>query len=263
MTDSSLLVSTKDKIMTLIMNRPEKCNALDGSLVQLMQEAFFKAGRDEQIGAVLLMGAGKHFCAGADLDEMSKLSQDSFELGRDDARNLSSLLYMMYSFPKPIITLVQGSTVGGGLGLVACSDVIIAADKANFCFSEVKIGLVPAVISPYVVSMIGQHVARYYFLTAERFTAAEALRIGLIQKLVPQEELEATGKALSQTILHNSPAALAEVKRLLPMVANQEISLELSEKTAEIFARMRVTEEAREGLKAFIEKRSPSWNGKA
>jgi methylglutaconyl-CoA hydratase len=259
MTDSPLLVSSQGQLMTLTLNRPERCNALDGPLIQALQEAFFEAGRQDKIRTVVLKGAGKHFCAGADLEWMQKLAQSSFELGRDDARNLASLLYMMYSFPKPIITLVQGSAIGGGLGLLACSDLIIASEQAHFCFSEVKIGLVPAVISPYIISMVGQHVARYYFLTAERFSAPEALRIGLIQKMVAEEALEKTGEILAQTLLQNAPAAMAEVKHLLPQVANQEISLELSEKTAEIFARLRVSEEAQEGLKAFMEKRSPNW----
>lgn len=260
MSKSMLNISRKEKITTLTLNRPEKCNALSEDLVQQLRDAFFAVSRDEQTQLVLLNGAGDHFCAGADIDGMCRLAQSSFELGRDDARNLASLLYQMYSFPKPIVTLAQGSTMGGGLGLLACSDLIIAASDARFCFSEVKIGLVPAVVSPYIISLIGQHAARYYFLTAESFTAQEALRLGLVHKLVPRESLEQAGLRLCQILLQHSPLALMEVKRLMTMVINQEISLELSEKTAEILARIRLTAEGQEGLKAFVEKRPPAWS---
>lgn len=262
MTDTSLLVSTQNNITTIALNRPDKCNALDGELVQHLESAFLKAGQDHETAAVLLMGKGKHFCAGADIAWMRQLAQSSFELGMDDARGLASLLYMMHSFPKPIIALAQGSTLGGGLGLLACSDIVIAARDADFCFSEVKIGLAPAVVSPYVISIIGQQAARYYFLTADRFTAAEAQYLGLVQKLVAPEDLFTAGLALTKIILQHSPAALTEVKKLISLVADQEISLELTEKTAEIFARMRVSSQAQEGLQAFLEKRPASWNQK-
>ncbi len=260
MSNEVLVISTQDRVTTLTLNRPEKCNALDGMLVSQLRDAFFAAGRDAQTQLVLLTGAGPHFCAGADIDWMRTLAQSSFELCRDDAISLSSLLQLMYSFPKPIVTLAQGSTLGGGLGLLACSDLIIAAEDATFCFSEVKLGLVPAVISPYILSLIGQPATRYYFLSAERFDAAEALRLGLVHKCVPRTDLAAAGLKMTQTLLKHSPAALLEVKRLLSLIANQEITPELAEKTAEIFAKMRITPEAQEGLNAFLEKRSPHWD---
>jgi len=211
MPHSNLTISTQNKITTISLNRPDKCNALDGALVQHLQEAFWGASKDDKTGVILLNGAGHHFCAGADIDWMHQLAQSSFEQNTADAQNLASLLYTLYTFPKPIITLAQGATMGGGLGLLVCSDIVIAAEEARFCFSEVKIGLVPAVVSPYVVAAIGQQAARYYFLTAERFAAPEALRLGLVQKLVPQDELLTTGLKLSQTLLQYSPAALKEI----------------------------------------------------
>ncbi len=260
MTHSNLSIATQDKITTLTLNRPNKCNALDGALVEHLQEAFFAASQDDKTGLILLSGAGSHFCAGADINWMYQLAQSSLEQGKKDAEALASLLYQMYTFPKPIITLVQGSAMGGGLGLLVCSDIIIAAEDAQFCFSELKLGLVPAMISPYVLATIGERAARYYFLTAEAFAAQEALRLGLVQKLVPTEQLISTGLELSQTLLQYSPAALKEIKRLLPWVSRQTISPELSKKTAELLATMRLSKQGREGLKAFIEKRLPVWD---
>ncbi len=259
MTTTAVLVSTQDKVTTVSLNRPDKCNALNGELIEQLRDAFYAASRDPQTQLVLLKGEGAHFCAGADIDWMQKLAQGSYELGHDDARNLASLMYTLYTFPKPIVTLAQGSVMGGGLGLLACSDIAFVSEDAGFCFSEVKLGLVPAVVSPYIVALIGQQAARYYFLTAERFDAVEAVRLGLAHKQVPREQLAAAGLQLIQTILKNSPAALSEVKRLLPLVASEAISPGLSEKTAEIFAKMRVSQHAQEGLKAFLEKRPPHW----
>ncbi|HVY54002.1 MAG TPA: enoyl-CoA hydratase-related protein, partial [Gammaproteobacteria bacterium] len=228
-------------------------------LIKKMLDVFIKFQSDEDVRVVVLKGNGDHFCAGADIDWMLKLSQSSFELSRDDARNFACLLSQMYLFPKPIITLVQGSVLGGGLGLLACSDIVIAAHEASFCFSEVKIGLVPAVISPYIISILGEHKARYYFLTAERFNAAEAYQIGLVHRLVAAEDLLPTYQSIVKMLLNNSPGALREVKRMLPLIASQDISPELAEKTAEIYAKMRTSTQAREGLSAFLEKRSPLW----
>lgn len=259
MPKSSLLISTQNYVTTLTLNRPDRCNALDGDLIQQLQNAFISARNDEKVRLILLKGNGNHFCAGADLDWVKKLAVGSFELSRDDASNLASLLHQMYSFPKPIVTLAQGSTMGGGLGLLACSDVVVACKEASFCFSEVKIGLVPAVVSPYILLAMGERAARYYFLTAERFNTIEALRLGLVHQSVSIDNLMSKAMSVVEHLLYNSPAALTEVKRLLTLVAGQEISPELSEKTAEIFAKMRVSEHAREGLNAFIEKRPPIW----
>lgn len=258
MSNAALLVSTEDRLTTLRLNRSAKCNALDGPLIEQLLTAFLQAREDQKTQLVLLSGEGAHFCAGADIDWMRKLAA-SFEHCQDDARKLASLLYTMYSFPKPIVTLVQGRVIGGGVGLLACSDIVIASEDAGFCFSEVKLGLVPAVVSPYVVSVIGQAAARYYFLTAERFGVPEALRLGLVHQRVHPESLKSAGAQVVQTLLQHSPAALREVKRLLPWVSSQSITPTLSEKTAELFATLRLSKEAQEGLKAFLEKRLPQW----
>lgn len=260
MHDDALLIHIQDKVCTFILNRPHKCNALDGHLIQRLQEAFFQAGHDKNIQLVVLKGNGNHFCAGADLQWMHQLAQGSFEQSRDDARNLASLLLQMHSFAKPIVTLAQGGVLGGGLGLLACSDIIIAAKDASFAFSEVKMGLVPAVISPYVVPKMGESAARYYFLTGQRFDAQEAQRLGLVHRVVLPEELREAGLELIKTLLQNSADALLEVKHLLTMVMDREVSLELSERTAEIFAKMRLSPHGLEGLAAFMEKRKPSWS---
>ncbi len=263
MSKESLLVTIQDRVMTLRLNRPDKCNALDGALVEQLREAFTTASRDPQIQTLLLTGEGKHFCAGADIEWMRKLSQGSFKPIQEDARNLASLLYSMHCFPKPLVCLVQGRVIGGGLGLLACSDLVIASEEADFCFSEVKLGLIPAIVSPYVLARIGQSAAGYYFLTAERFNAKEALRLGLTHQIVAQDHLAERGNQLIQTILQHSPAALGEVKQLLSWVTQQKPSPALSEKTADLFAKMRVSKQAQEGLRAFLEKRPPRWEEEA
>jgi methylglutaconyl-CoA hydratase len=254
-----LLVTKQYKIATFTLNRPERCNALDGSLVKCLQQAFSDVARDNETRMVVLRANGRHFCAGADIKWMQELAQGTFEQSRDDARELASLLLQIYAFPKPIISLVQGEVLGGGIGLLACSDIVLAAENSAFCFSEAKIGLIPAIISPYIVSILGEFKARYYFLTAKKFDAHEAYRVGLVHQVMGTEELNANCQMITSAIMNNSPAALMEIKKLIPKVVNQEISLELAEKTAEIFAQIRISQQGREGVKAFIEKRPPAW----
>jgi methylglutaconyl-CoA hydratase len=260
MSKQTLRVTTQAKVTTLSLNRPEKCNALNGPLLQNLQDAFFKAERDPHTRLVLLKGEGNHFCAGADIDWLQQLARASVEENKQDAQQLAALLLQLYSFPKPLVTLVHGSIFGGGLGLLACSDLVFAAQGAHFCFSEVKIGLLPAVISPYIIAAIGERAARYYFLTGEPFNALEAQRLGLVHQVLAPEALEDAAAAMIKKILRNSPAALSETKRLLTAVVGQEISRELAAKTADIFATIRLSPEAQEGLSAFLEKRAPHWS---
>lgn len=254
-----LHVSHVDAVAIMTLNRPEKRNALNGELIRELSIALHQAADDERVRVVLLNGQGEHFCAGADIAWMQQVASGSFNENYDDAQLLADLLYQLYSFPKPTLVLAHGATLGGGLGLLAASDIALASEQASFGFSEVKIGITPSTISPYVITAIGERAAHYYFLTGERFNAETAQRIGLVHQLVKPELLLETGIELAQRLLQNSPHALMVAKQLIRHVAKERITPELAQKTAEHLANLRTTEEAREGLRAFLEKRSPNW----
>jgi len=256
-----LLLSSENQIHRLSLNRPQKCNALSAELVQALSLALEKAAKRAEIKAVLLCGEGKHFCAGADLLAMQKAAQDSWESNRAEAEKLANLFYQMYTFPKPLIALAQGATLGGGLGLLLCCDAVIATTQASFCFSEAKIGLAPSIVSPYALAALGERRTRYYFLSAQSFGAQKALDLGLIEAVVKEEDLEQAGMDLAQSIAKHSPGAVAEIKQLIISVKSKEISPSLAQETAENLARIRASKEGQEGLAAFLEKREPSWHG--
>lgn len=261
MTDLSHILVTKPQqgVDLLTLNRPEKRNALNKVLIQEWMQALQEMRDDASISVVILNGNGEHFCAGADIASMQKMANATLAENVEDALQLAKLLNTIFNFPKPIIGLIQGATMGGGLGVIACCDVVIAATDSVYCFSEVKIGLTPSVISPYVISVIGERAARYYFLTAEKFDAKIATELKLVQHIVPQELLLETGMTLAKNLLKNSPNALREAKKLIQQVSGQTISNNIIQKTAEHLAHMRATHDAQEGLNAFLEKRSPAW----
>jgi methylglutaconyl-CoA hydratase len=241
------------------LTRPEVHNAFNDTLITELTTVLGGLGTDERVRAVVLSARGRSFSAGADLNWMKRMSEYSDEENLKDARRLADLMRTLYELPKPTIALVQGPAYGGGVGLVACCDVAIAAETANFCLSEVTLGLIPAVISPYVVAAIGERPARRYFLTAEKITAREARRIGLIHETVADEALQDTGRRVIRALLKGGPQAQVAAKDLVLAVTGRTIDDDLVEDTADRIARIRASEEAKEGITAFLEKRKPKW----
>lgn len=255
-----ILIARENGIATVTLNRPDKRNAMNGKMVKEIFHMLELLRVDNQVRVVIIKGNGEHFCAGADIGWMQHMASESYEANYDDAQALADLMYQLYSFPKPTIVLAHGATLGGGLGLLAACDIAIVGESASFGFSEVKIGITPSIISPYVITAIGERAAHYYFLTGERFDAAEAYRIRLAQRVVEDSKLVETGTDLANKLLHNSPHALTAAKQLIRHVAREKISSELAQKTAEHLSNLRATPEAQEGLRAFMEKRTPQWN---
>lgn len=247
-----LRVGLRDGVARVTLNRPEVRNALDGALLRDLAEAFAVLGRDPGLRSVVLEGAGKIFCAGADVNAMT--SGDP----RADARALADVLSAIDTFPAPVIGRVQGAAMGGGSGLVAVCDLVVAAEDAKFAFSEVKLGIVPGVISAFVVPKIGASQARRYFLTAEAFPAARAREIGLVHEVVPADRLDAVVQEWSTAFRNNGPKAVAAAKALIRKGADLERAALLA-LGVDTITFVRETEEAQEGLKAFLEKRPPNW----
>ncbi|MDJ0944500.1 MAG: enoyl-CoA hydratase/isomerase family protein [Kiloniellales bacterium] len=246
-------------IARLVLNRPEVHNAFNDELIAELTAALKRLEQAPEVRAVLLSAQGKSFSAGADLTWMKRMAGYSEEENRADARGLAGLMRTLNDLAKPSIALVQGAAYGGGVGLVACCDIAIAATRSSFCLSEVKLGLIPAVISPYVIAAIGAQAARRYFVTAERFDAEAALRLGLVQEVVAPEDLEAAGRRVLEALLAGGPEAQAAAKRLVRDLAGRQIDDALVEETAKRIAEIRAGAEAKEGVSAFLEKRRPSF----
>ncbi len=246
-------------VATVTLNRPEKHNAFDDAVIAELREAFDELGGRDDVRAVVLASTGKNFSAGADLGWMKRMAEYDYQHNVHDARLLAGMLRTLYGLPQPTIARVQGAAFGGAVGLVSCCDMAVATRGASFCLSEVKIGLIPATISPYVIRSLGERAARRYFATAERFDAAEAHRLGLVNEVVAEEDLEERVETLLSALLQNGPLAVREAKRLVGDVAGREITDALVEDTCERIARIRVSAEGQEGLGAFLEKRRPGW----
>jgi len=256
----SLAIERQGPVGLVTMNRPEKHNAFDDVLIRELTEALRSMEADDGVRVVVLSAAGRSFSAGADLNWMRRMAGFSKDENQRDAMGLGALMRTLAFLRKPTIARVQGAAYGGGVGLVACCDVAIALHSATFCFSEAKLGLVPAVISPYVIAAIGERAARRYFVTAERFEAAEAWRVGLVHELAPTEgELDEKVGLIVDAALAGGPAAQREAKELIRAVAGRPIHSELIQETAERIARIRSSPEGREGVSAFLEKRRPAW----
>jgi methylglutaconyl-CoA hydratase len=258
MTTDLVIVSESDRIATVTLNRPEKRNAMHGPLIAELQKVLGILAADSS-RILIINGNGENFCAGGDIAWMQQIAAGSEDQNYDDAQSLADLLYQLYTFPKPTLVLAHGATLGGGLGLLAAADIAIASKNASFGLPEVKIGITPSMISPYMISAIGERAAHYYFLTGERFNADVALRIGLIHQVTENEALLSTGMTVAQLILQNSPQALHSAKQLIRRVSKRAITEDLAQKTAEHLAELRATPEAQEGLRAFLEKRTPNW----
>ncbi len=259
MSDQLVLQKIDKGVGRLTLNRPEVHNAFDDALIAQLTAALLSLEADRRVRVVILAAAGKSFSAGADLAWMQRMAGYSEAENLEDARALAGLMSTLDRLAKPTVAVVQGAAFGGGVGLVACCDIAIASEAASFCLSEVKLGLIPAVISPYVVAAIGPGAARRFVLTAERFSAQQALNLGLVHEVVPADRLEETAEHILDHLAHGGPRAQADAKDLVLSLAGRPIDRALIEKTAERIARIRVGEEAREGLAAFLEKRKAEW----
>jgi len=256
---TALQLETRNAIALITLARPEVHNAFDQRLIAELTRALRATEADDDVRAVVLLGAGPSFCAGADLNWMRKMAGFSKSQNLADARALGAMLATLAASRKPTIARVHGAAFGGGVGLVACCDIAVAAHDATFAFSEVRLGLIPATISPYVVDAIGARAARRFFLTGERFTAAEAYRIGLVHELVPAPELDARINELLGFLVSAAPRAQAEVKALIRAVAHRPIDDRVVADTARRIARVRATPDGREGVAAFLDKRRAAW----
>lgn len=254
------LTSTLDAqgIARITLARPEVHNAFDDALIAALTRTLTQFGTDPAVRAVVLTGEGRSFSAGADLNWMRRMADYGEAENLADAAALARLMAVLNALPKPTLALVNGPAYGGGVGLVACCDIAIAAESASFCLSEVKLGLIPAVISPYVVSAIGARAARRYFLTAEAFPAEAAHRLGLVHEVVPPENLAEAGAKILAALRLGGPEAQAEAKDLIAAV-DRPFSPEIAAETGRRIARRRASAEGREGLDAFLGKRRPSW----
>lgn len=241
------------------LNRPEVRNAMNDLLIAELGEAVGRAIDDDEVRVILLAGRGKVFCAGGDLAWMKKARSMTVEEAHEDSARLAGLLRLLYESPKPTLARVHGAAFAGGMGLVAACDMAVASADTRFSLSEVKLGLIPAMISPYVIKAIGERQARRYFLSAEVFEAAEAWRIGLVQDIVPEAELDARVNAMLGHLLAAGPKAIGHCKRLIADVSGRPIDDALTAETARRIAAVRASDEAQEGIAAFFEKRPPQW----
>jgi methylglutaconyl-CoA hydratase len=253
------LDKTPAGIALVWLKRPEVRNAFNETMIAELADAFRAVDGDAGLRAMVLAAHGPAFCAGADLNWMKQMSGYSFEQNYEDALGLARMLHTLHTMQKPTVARVHGAAFAGGMGLVAACDVAVAAHSAEFCLSEVKLGLVPATISPYVIAAMGERAAYRYMLTAERFTAAEAYRIGFVQEIVVDEELDATINAMLGELVSGSPAAHTATKELIRAVAGRRIDDDLIGDTATRIATARASDQGKEGVRSFLEKRKPAW----
>jgi methylglutaconyl-CoA hydratase len=250
--------SFERKIATVTLQRPEVHNAMNAQVIEELMKAFLELSCDERLHAIVLTGDGPSFSAGADINAMRGVANFTEEQNLNDALHLADLLYIVNTFPCPVVARVNGTAMGGGIGLVAVCDIAIAAESARFAFSEVKLGIAPAVISPYILRKIGQSHARMLFVTGERFSATRAHEIGLVHSIVAREQLDEAVQKVLKELLTSAPQAMRACKALalnVPQMGREEARIY----TAQTLARLRVGDEGQEGLQAFLEKRKPHW----
>lgn len=258
MTD--IIHALKEHIYIITLNRVEKHNAFDDKIILQLQDILDKAIDNPQVKVIILNANGNHFSAGADLEWMQKMVHFDEKTNQEDAKRLGQLLYTLYHSPKPTLAVVQGIAYGGGAGLVAACDMAIASHDAKFCFSEVKLGLIPALISPYVVKAIGERLAKWLFMTAKVFDAFDALRYNLIQYCTEDTELQDKAWSIANELTQNAPEAVFLSKKLVQAVSEKPIDERLLQETALLIAQKRVSKEGQLGLQAFLNKESPKWN---
>lgn len=246
-------------VATVTLNTPEKHNAFDDVIIATLTNIFNEISARTDIKIMILASNGKSFSAGADLSWMKRMANYSYEENYKDAQSLALMLKALNFLPQTTIAKIQGATFGGAVGLASCCDIVFASTKASFCLSEVKLGLIPATIAPYVVNAIGEKASRRYFQTAERFSANKAQTLGLVSEVVEPEMLNEAVSNIISTLLNNSPQAIKQAKQLALNVSNHELNDDLINTTSELIANIRVSEEGQEGLTAFFEKRTPTW----
>jgi methylglutaconyl-CoA hydratase len=254
-----ITVTADGHVARVTLNRPDVRNAFDDATIVELTAAFRALADDASVRVIILAANGPAFCAGGDLNWMKRMADYSDAENRADALGLATMLNTIYTCNKPVIARVQGDAYAGGMGLVAVADIAISADSAHFCLSEAKLGLMPATIAPYVIRAIGARASHRYFVTAERIDANEALRIGLVHQVVSAETLDATVDAVAAAIAANSPNAVRECKQLVVDFADKPIDDTLISDTADRIARIRASDEGRDGVRSFLEKRKPSW----
>lgn len=259
MTNSAIKVISDGRIATVTLDNPEKHNAFDDKMIEAMTKAFSDIDADESIRIMVLRANGKNFSAGGDLSWMKRMATFSHQENLEDARKLANMLKTLNGLSKPTVARVQGAAFGGAVGLISCCDIAVASTEASFSLSEVKIGLLPATIAPYVIGAIGSRAARRYFMTAERFGVETAQQLGLISKTCEEDELDGEVDKFIDNLIANSPAAVSAAKTLVSDLNNQPIDDELIEDTCQRIAAIRASKEGQEGLTAFLEKRKPSW----
>lgn len=256
---TTLDVRIEGRVARVWLNRPEVRNAFNDGVIAELAETFTRLGADPSLRAIVLGGHGKAFCAGADLNWMKSMAGYGWEDNRADAGRLAEMLWAVYACPLPVVGRLHGDCYAGGMGLAAACDVLVAAEGLHFCLSEARLGLLPATISPYVIRAMGEQQARRWFVTAERFSATQAQAMGFVHACVPPEALDATVDGIVQTLVANGPAAVKACKRLVQDVAGQVITPELRAETARRIADIRASDEGREGVQAFLQRREPAW----
>jgi len=256
---TALLIACAGHCATVTLNRPEVRNAFNDEVIAELAQAFTQLGQDPEVRAIVLAAEGPAFCAGADLNWMRRMADYSHAENLADAAQLAEMLRVIYACRKPTIARIQGDVYAGGMGLVAACDVAVSVDSASYCLSEVKLGLYPATISPYVIRAMGARAAHRYFLTAERFDAVEALRIGFVHAVVSADQLDAQLDGLVKALVNASPNAVKECKALLHDVAGRDMDAGLIAHTVEGIATIRASSEGKEGVQSFLQKRKPNW----
>ena len=259
MSYQTLSIERQGKVATVWMDRPEVFNAFDEQLIDELAAVCVELDADASVRVVVLAGKGKHFSAGADLNWMKRASAFTEEENRADARRFAGMLRALSGMSKPTIARIQGAALGGGTGLAAACDMAVASRDASFATSEVKFGIIPAVISPYVLRAIGPRQSLRYFQSAERFSAQRAYEIGLVNEVCERDDLDATVERLIEPLIAGAPLAQQAAKDLIAAIDGRAIDDAVSEETAQRIARQRATDEARDGIAAFLDKRSPNW----
>ncbi|MCG1042904.1 enoyl-CoA hydratase/isomerase family protein [Mycetohabitans sp. B8] len=255
----TLTLDCEDTLATVTLNRPQVRNAFNETMIAELTSVFNMLGQRGEIRAIVLAANGLAFCAGADLNWMRKMAGYSDDENRAHARMLARMLATIDRCPKPVVACVNGDVYAGGMGLISAADIVVAREDARFCLSEARLGLIPATIAPYVIRAMGERAARRYFMTAEPFDGASALRLGLVSELVPQVALDEAVRRLADALVANGPGAVAESKRLVRDIAGRPLTDELIDETVERIARVRASAEGREGVASFLEKRAPGW----
>lgn len=256
---TTLDISRSGAVARVYLNRPDVRNAFNDAVIAELAATFRELGADASLRAVVLGGHGKAFCAGGDLNWMRAMADYSWEQNRADAQGLADMLWVLYTCPVPLIGRVHGDCYAGGVGVAAVCDVLVAADSMHFCLSEARLGLLPATIGPYVVRALGEQASRRYFITAERFSAAEAHRLGFVHELASIDTIDAKVDAIVHTLLANGPEAVKASKRLVKDLAGQALTAELRADTARRIADIRASAEGRDGVQAFLSKRPSPW----